>query len=88
MTVRGVVTSRFLLLAGIAAWLFSSCATFGGVSEAHKKEADARMMMGVTYLHQENIPMAMRELIRASELDPTNAEVDMILGMAYRARGD
>ena len=32
--------------------------------------------------------MAMKELLRASELDPTNPEVDMMLGMTYRARGD
>jgi type IV pilus assembly protein PilF len=53
-----------------------------------KKEADARMRMGVTYLGQRNLPMAMRELVKASELDPDNAEVDMALGLAYQARGD
>jgi type IV pilus biogenesis/stability protein PilW len=46
------------------------------------------MRMGVTYLEQGNLPMAMRELHRASGLDPDNPEVDMILGLAYRARGD
>jgi len=46
------------------------------------------MKMGVTYLEQRNLPMAMKELTRASELDPDNAEVDMMLGLAYRARGD
>jgi type IV pilus biogenesis/stability protein PilW len=77
--------SGILLLSVAAAWLFSSCS---GHSEARKREADARMRMGVTYLQQENIPMAMRELHRASELDPSNPEVYMMLGMAYRARGD
>jgi len=44
--------------------------------------------MGVTYLDQRNLPMAMRELTKASELDPENAEVEMALGLAYQARGD
>ncbi len=46
------------------------------------------MRMGVTYLEQRNLPMAMRELTKASELDPGNPEVDMTLGLAYQARGD
>lgn len=46
------------------------------------------MQMGVTYLEQRNLPSAMRELTRASELDPDNPEVDMALGLAYQARGD
>jgi type IV pilus assembly protein PilF len=44
--------------------------------------------MGATYLEQRNLPMAMRELTRAADLDPGNPEIDMMLGMAYRARGD
>lgn len=59
-----------------------------GPSADRKKEADARMRMGVTYLEQRNLPMAMRELAKASELDPGNPEVDMALGLAYQARGD
>ncbi|MEW6719319.1 MAG: tetratricopeptide repeat protein [Thermodesulfobacteriota bacterium] len=69
-----------------AAILLAACA--GGKAAARKSEADARMRMGVTYLQQGNLPMAMRELMRASELDPDNAEIDMMLGLAYRARGD
>ncbi len=44
--------------------------------------------MGITYLEQRNLPMAMKELARASELDPENPQVDMMLGLSYRARGD
>jgi len=46
------------------------------------------MRMGVTYLDQRNLPMAMRELVKASELDPENAEIDMMIGLVYQARGD
>jgi type IV pilus biogenesis/stability protein PilW len=53
-----------------------------------KKEASARMQMGVTYLEQRNLPAAMRELTKAKELDPDNPEIDMTLGLAYQKRGD
>ncbi|GAB4372523.1 MAG: hypothetical protein Kow00128_21330 [Deltaproteobacteria bacterium] len=68
-----------------AALLLAGCA---GVSPERKKEATARMQMGVTYLQQRDLPSAMRELTRASELDPENPEIDMMLGLAYQSRGD
>ncbi len=46
------------------------------------------MRMGVTYIEQRNLPMAMQELTKASELDPGNPEIDMTIGLAYRERGD
>jgi len=83
------VTARRIILAllplAAAAWLLSGCAA---PTEAQRKEADARMHMGVTYLRQNNLPMAMKELMRASELDPTNPEIDMMIGLVYRARGE
>jgi type IV pilus biogenesis/stability protein PilW len=65
--------------------ILAGCA---GPSADRKKEADARMQMGITHLDQRNLPMAMQELAKASELDPENAEVDMALGLVYQARGD
>lgn len=76
---------RILPAACLFAAILAGCA---GPSADRRKEADARMRMGVTYLDQRNLPMAMRELAKASELDPGNAEVDMALGLAYQARGD
>jgi type IV pilus biogenesis/stability protein PilW len=75
----------FLAVACVIAAILAGCA---GNSVNRKKEADARMRMGVTYLGQRNLPMAMQELTKASELDPDNAEVEMVLGLAYQARGD
>jgi type IV pilus biogenesis/stability protein PilW len=69
----------------LAAWLLPACAA---PSAARKREAEARMRMGINYLDQHNLPMAMTELSRASKLDPDNAEIDMVTGLAYRARGD
>ncbi len=53
-----------------------------------KTEANARMEMGVNYLRQNNSPAAMKELTKASELDPGNPEIVMVLGLAYQSRGD
>lgn len=75
----------FLCAVCIFAAILAGCA---GNSANRKKEADARMRMGVTYLDQRNLPMAMQELTKASELDPENAEVEMVLGLTYQARGD
>jgi len=69
----------------LLAAILAGCA---GPSADRKKEGDARMRMGVTYLEQRNLPAAMRELAKASELDPENPEIDMALGLAYQARGD
>jgi len=74
-----------ILLACLLAASVSACARS---SVNRKKEAEARVQMGVTYLEQGNLPMAMRELTRADELDPDNAEVQMMLGLTYQARGD
>ncbi len=68
-----------------ACGLLVACAT---PTPDMKKEASARMQMGVTYLEQRNLPAAMRELTRAAELDPENPEIDMTLGLAYKSRGD
>jgi type IV pilus assembly protein PilF len=72
-------------VAFLVAAILAGCA---GPSADRKKEADARMRMGMTYIEQRNLPMAMRELTKASELDPGNPEVEMGLGLAYQARGD
>jgi type IV pilus biogenesis/stability protein PilW len=75
----------FLPVVCLFAAILAGCA---GPSANRKKEADARMRMGVIYLEQRNLPMAMRELAKASELDPGNADVDLTLGLVYQARGD
>jgi len=72
--------SRFLAGVCLFAAILASCA---GPSADRKKEVDARKRMGVIYIEQRNIPMAMRELSKASEFDPGNPEVEMALGLAY-----
>ncbi len=76
---------RVLPLFAVACVALLACTS---ASPERKKEAAARMQMGVTYLEQRNLPSAMRELTKASELDPENPEVDVALGLAYQTRGD
>jgi len=65
----------------LCAAILAGCA---GPLAIGKKEADADAD-GVTYLEQRNLPSAMRELTKASELDPAaTPEVDMTLGLVYR----
>ena len=75
-------------LRAVLALLLGLAVACGTPSADRKREAKARMEMGVTYLNQRNLPAAMRELTRASELDPDNSDVDMVFGLAYQARGD
>ncbi|MBI5574993.1 MAG: tetratricopeptide repeat protein [Deltaproteobacteria bacterium] len=76
---------RFVLVPIAACAALLACAP---VSPERKMEASARMEMGITYMEQRNLPSAMRELTKASELDPGNPEVDVALGLAYQTRGD
>lgn len=69
----------------LAAVLLAACSS---TTPNMKTEANARMEMGVSYLRQNNSPAAMRELTKASELDPANPEIVMVLGLAYQQRGD
>jgi protein O-GlcNAc transferase len=83
-TIAGLrAVAAVALTTGIA--LLLACST---PTADMKREASARMQMGVTYLEQRNLPSAMRELTRAAELDPDNSEIAMTLGLAYQARGD
>lgn len=74
------------LIALAVASLLAGCAAAPPVEK--RNEAAARMQMGISYLRQNNVPMAMRELAEASRLDPGNAEIDLGIAFAYQARGD
>jgi type IV pilus assembly protein PilF len=74
-----------IVLAVASVAVLTACA---GPSAASRQEAVARMEMGVSHLSQRNLSAAMRELSAAADLDPTNPEIDMVLGLTYRARGD
>ncbi len=78
MTARAIA----IVLAGA---LLGACAS---TTPEMKREANARMEMGVGHLRQNDSPAAMKELAKAKELDPDNPEIDMVLGLAYQARGD
>lgn len=70
----------------LATALLAGCAAAPPIEK--KTEASARMQMGISYLRQNNVPMAMQELSEASRLDPANPEIDLGIAFAYQARGD
>ncbi len=73
------------LAASLGALLLAACAS---TTPNMKTEAKARMEIGVNSLRNNDLPGAMKELTKASELDPDNPEIDMVLGLAYQRRGD
>lgn len=76
---------RIGLPAALLGALLAACSS---ATPEMRKEAAARMEMGITYLNQRNIPQAMQELTKAEDLDPDNPQVAMVLGLAYQTRGE
>lgn len=51
-----------------------------------KQKADLHLRLGVSQLESENYPLALREFLKAEELDPTNPVVQNNLGQVYFLR--
>lgn len=63
--------------------LISGCAS---KSVDTKKAAQLRMEIGVSHIQQNNLPMALKELLAAKELDVTNPYIHNNLGLVYFLR--
>lgn len=72
---------RSIVLLGLLA--LTSCASLG--SDDHEK-AELYMRMGVAQFEQGNYPFALRDLLKAQELDNTNAVIQNNLGLTYFMR--
>lgn len=62
------------------------CATADGVDSNRKKSAELKMEIGVSHLERNNLPMALKELLAAAELDPNNHLIQNNLGLVYFIR--
>lgn len=51
-----------------------------------KQKADLHLRLGVSQLESENYPMALREFLKAEELDPSNPVIHNNLGQVYFLR--
>ena len=82
MTPRGrkIIQSLFVIVL-----LVSACATTG-TSPEDKKKADAARNLGEAHLREGNLPVALRELIKAQKLNPNDAVVYNDLGLVYMAK--
>ena len=71
-----------------AVTLLASLTLVGCASGTLKKkdEANLRINIGTAHLQEGNYPAALRELLRAEELDPTNPITENNLGLVYFLR--
>jgi type IV pilus assembly protein PilF len=67
----------------ILATLVSACASKGPTNQ---ERAELYYRVGTGYLTAGNYPAALRELLRAVELDPDNPDIQNNLGLAYLVR--
>lgn len=54
--------------------------------EAQTERASIKMQLGVSFLEQNNLPLALKELLGAEELDSSNALIQSNLGLVYFLR--
>lgn len=82
----------FLLTTAVSlSFLFlSGCAHFGQASEEEerRKQAEWHYEMGQGYFESNDTTFAIRELVRAVEVDPEYAEAHYLLGFIYMGRRD
>ena len=69
-------------------FLLSGCAGLGTGSSSNrdKGRADAFLRLGASYLRQGQTTPALRELLKAEQLDPDNPEIQNHLGLTYMAK--
>ncbi|WP_305041184.1 tetratricopeptide repeat protein [Geoalkalibacter sp.] len=47
------------------------------------KQAEVHYTLGVAYMREPNLPGALREFLKAADLDPRNAQIQQVLGQTY-----
>lgn len=68
---------------------FVLCVVFVGCASKESmnaEKADLRMQNGVAFIQNDNLPMALKELLIAEELDPNNPLIHNNLGLVYFLR--
>jgi type IV pilus assembly protein PilF len=85
---RAAALAAVLLLAG----LLAGCASQGERNAETKKRAqrvDVHTRLGATYLHRNQLDVALQELERALELDPDDSQANNMMGLLQiRLRND
>jgi len=68
---------------------FALCTVIAGCASTeniNKEKADLRMQNGVAHIQNDNLPLALKELLIAEELDPENPLIHNNLGLVYFLR--
>ena len=82
MTPRGQKISHALF---VIVLLVSACATTATTPD-EKKKADAARNLGEAHLREGNLPVALRELLKAQKLNPKDPVIYNDLGLVYMAK--
>lgn len=67
-------------------FFFAGCASSPPQLSSKQKAAELKMEIGVAHLENNNLPLALKELLNAVELDPKNHFVHNNLGIVYYLR--
>ncbi|WP_305045736.1 tetratricopeptide repeat protein [Geoalkalibacter sp.] len=73
---RGLIVAVSLLILVLAA---GACAP----RQDAVRQAEVHYTLGVAYMREPNLPGALREFIKAAELDPRNAQIQQAMGQTY-----
>lgn len=77
----------FLWMLSLILSLTSGCVSAPQKPQTQKsREAVLKLEIAVAYIHQNNLPMAMQELLEAEKLDPKNPHIHSNLGLVYFLR--
>lgn len=78
---------RFLMMLGVVAMLgLGGCVAATSKADDDKHQADVHYKLAVAQLQASNPTAALRELLRAVELDPKNSSIRVALAQAYQQR--
>lgn len=75
---------KFVSFLFILPLVFSSCAS---IQQSEKQEtAELHMEIAIAYIQKDNLPLALKELLIAEDIDPKNPVVHSNLGLVYFLR--
>ncbi len=75
---------KLVLLMATLSIIFSACA--GGTRPAYRDTAELHMEIAISHIQKDNLPLALKELLIAEDLDPRNPVIHSNLGLVYFLR--
>ena len=73
-----------LLLLGLVVALLGACAPVA--SQPSKQQADVHYTLGISHLQANSPTLALKEFLRAAEIDPENSDIQVALAQAYQLK--